>query len=47
MTILLLIYRYAFTYMDMGVASAASLLLFIVLAILSYIYFKLDSRAEA
>ena len=47
MTILLLIYRYAFTYMDMGVASAASLLLFIVLAILSYIYFRLDSRAEA
>ena len=45
MTILLLIYRYAFTYMDMGVASAASLLLFIVLAILSFIYFKLDNQA--
>lgn len=44
MTILLLIYRYAFTYMDMGVASAASLLLFIVLAILSFIYFKLDNQ---
>lgn len=44
MTILLLIYRYAFNYMDMGVASAASLLLFIVLAIFSYLYFKLDSQ---
>ncbi len=44
MTILLLIYRYAFTYMDMGVASAASLLLFVVLAVLSFIYFKLERR---
>jgi multiple sugar transport system permease protein len=44
MTILLLIYRYAFTYLDLGVASAASLLLFIVLAILSLIYFKLDNQ---
>lgn len=46
MTILLLIYRYAFTYMDMGVASAASLLLFIVLAVLSFIYFKLDAAVS-
>ncbi len=46
MTILLLIYRYAFMYMDMGVACAATLLLFIVPAVLSYIYFKLDSRVE-
>lgn len=45
MTILLLIYRYAFTYLDIGVASAASLLLFIVLAILSFIYFKLENQA--
>lgn len=44
MTILLLIYRYAFVYLDLGVASAASLLLFIVLAILSFLYFKLESR---
>lgn len=46
MTILLLIYRYAFTYMDMGVASAASLVLFVVLAILSFIYFKLNNQAD-
>lgn len=44
MTVLLLIYRYAFTYMDLGVASAASLLLFVMLAILSFVYFKLSNQ---
>ena len=44
MTVLLLIYRYAFNYMDLGVASAASLILFVILAILSFVYFKLSNQ---
>ena len=40
-TVLLLLYRYAFTYNDFGTASAMSLLLFIVLGAFSALYLRL------
>jgi multiple sugar transport system permease protein len=43
-TVLLLIYRYAFVYNDFGTASAMSVLLFVVLGIFSAAYLRLTSR---
>jgi multiple sugar transport system permease protein len=40
-TVLLLLYRYAFTYNDFGTASAMSLLLFVVLGAFSALYLRL------
>ena len=40
-TVLLLLYRYAFTYNDFGTASAMSLLLFVVLGLFSALYLRL------
>jgi multiple sugar transport system permease protein len=40
-TVLLLLYRYAFTYNDFGTASAMSLLLFVFLGGFSALYLKL------
>ncbi len=46
-TVLLLIYRYAFvTNYDFGMATALSMLLFVVLAIFSAIYLRLTRRAD-
>ncbi|KAA2256019.1 sugar ABC transporter permease [Solihabitans fulvus] len=44
-TVLLLLYRYAFVYNDFGTASALSLLLFLVLGIFSAVYFRLTRRS--
>jgi multiple sugar transport system permease protein len=43
-TVLLLIYRYAFVYNDFGTASAMSVLLFVVLGLFSAAYLRLSSR---
>jgi multiple sugar transport system permease protein len=43
-TVLLLIYRYAFVYNDFGTASAMSVLLFVVLGVFSAAYLRLSSR---
>jgi multiple sugar transport system permease protein len=40
-TVLLLLYRYAFVYNDFGTASALSLLLFVVLGVFSALYLRL------
>ncbi|WP_163504913.1 carbohydrate ABC transporter permease [Fodinicola acaciae] len=45
-TVLLLLYRYAFVYNDFGTASALSLLLFLVLAAFSGLYLRL-TRSES
>jgi multiple sugar transport system permease protein len=45
-TVLLLLYRYAFVYNDFGTASAMSVLLFIVLGAFSAVYLRLTSRAR-
>ena len=46
-TVLLLIYRYAFvTNYDFGLATAMSVLLFVVLAAFSAIYLRLTRRAD-
>ncbi|MDI6783253.1 MAG: sugar ABC transporter permease, partial [bacterium] len=46
LTIMLLIYRYAFTYVQFGAAAAISLCLFMVLLILTVIYFRLTKRFQ-
>jgi multiple sugar transport system permease protein len=43
-TVLLLVYRYAFVYNDFGTASAMSVLLFVVLGAFSAAYLRLSSR---
>jgi multiple sugar transport system permease protein len=44
-TVLLLIYRYAFVYNDFGTASAMSVLLFVVLGVFSAAYLRLSRRS--
>ncbi|MEV6238018.1 sugar ABC transporter permease [Lentzea sp. NPDC051838] len=46
-TVLLLLYRYAFYYNDFGTASALSLILFMVLAVFSFLYLKITRKADA
>lgn len=46
-TVLLLLYRYAFYYNDFGTASAMSLILFAVLSVFSFLYLKLTRKADA
>lgn len=46
-TVLLLLYRYAFVYNDFGSASAMSLLLFIALGAFSALYVRLTKRVES
>ncbi|MFD9698499.1 carbohydrate ABC transporter permease [Lentzea sp. NPDC059081] len=46
-TVLLLLYRYAFYYNDFGTASALSLILFAVLGVFSFLYLKLTRKADA
>jgi multiple sugar transport system permease protein len=46
-TVLLLLYRYAFVYNDFGTASAMSILLFGVLGAFSAVYLRLTSRSAA
>nr|WP_246076285.1 sugar ABC transporter permease [Amycolatopsis cihanbeyliensis] len=45
-TVLLLLYRYAFVYNDFGSASAMSLLLFVALGVFSAAYLRLTTRRE-
>ncbi|WP_326564927.1 sugar ABC transporter permease [Amycolatopsis rhabdoformis] len=45
-TVLLLLYRYAFVYNDFGSASAMSLLLFVALGVFSAMYVRLTRRAD-
>ena len=44
LTVMLLIYRYAFKYYDMGVAAAMGLTLFIVLLVFTIIYFRITKK---
>jgi multiple sugar transport system permease protein len=46
-TVLLLLYRYAFYYNDFGTASALSLILFAVLGVFSFLYLELTRKADA
>ncbi|GAA0620770.1 sugar ABC transporter permease [Kutzneria viridogrisea] len=46
-TVLLLLYKYAFVYNDFGTASALSLLLFAVLGVFSFLYMRATRRAES
>lgn len=46
-TVLLLLYRYAFYYNDFGTASALSLILFAVLGVFSFLYFKITRKSDA
>ncbi|WP_112265361.1 carbohydrate ABC transporter permease [Lentzea terrae] len=46
-TVLLLLYRYAFYYNDFGTASALSLILFAVLGVFSFLYLKITRKADA
>ncbi|MCX2951005.1 carbohydrate ABC transporter permease [Lentzea sp. NEAU-D7] len=46
-TVLLLLYRYAFYYNDFGTASALSLILFAVLGVFSFLYLKITKKAGA
>lgn len=46
-TVLLLLYRYAFYYNDFGTASALSLILFAVLGVFSFLYLKITRKAGA
>ncbi|MEC3982352.1 carbohydrate ABC transporter permease [Amycolatopsis sp. H20-H5] len=46
-TVLLLLYRYAFVYNDFGAASAMSLLLFVALGLFSAMYARLTKSADA
>ncbi len=46
-TVLLLLYRYAFYYNDFGTASALSLILFAVLGVFSFLYLKITKGADA
>jgi multiple sugar transport system permease protein len=45
-TVLLLLYRYAFIYNDFGTAGAMSILLFVVLGAFSAVYLRLTRRAS-
>ena len=45
-TVLLLLYKYAFQYNDFGTASAMSLLLFVVLGVFGLFYVRLTRRAN-
>ena len=45
-TVLLLLYKYAFYYNDFGTASALSLLLFVVLGVFGLFYVRLTRRAD-
>jgi multiple sugar transport system permease protein len=45
-TVLLLLYRYAFFYNDFGTASALSLMLFVVLGVFGLLYVRLTRRAD-
>lgn len=45
-TVLLLLYKYAFFYNDFGTASALSLMLFVVLGVFSFLYVRLTRRAS-
>jgi multiple sugar transport system permease protein len=45
-TVLLLLYKYAFFYNDFGTASALSLLLFVVLGVFGLCYVRLTRRAD-
>lgn len=45
-TVLLLLYRYAFYYNDFGTASALSLILFAVLGVFSFLYLKITKKAD-
>ncbi|MGW7538300.1 carbohydrate ABC transporter permease [Amycolatopsis sp. NPDC054798] len=45
-TVLLLLYRYAFVYNDFGSASAMSLLLFLALGVFSALYVRLTRKAD-
>ncbi|GAB2858390.1 carbohydrate ABC transporter permease [Lentzea nigeriaca] len=46
-TVLLLLYRYAFYYNDFGTASAMSLILFAVLSVFSFLYLEITRKADA
>ncbi|RZQ60619.1 carbohydrate ABC transporter permease [Amycolatopsis suaedae] len=46
-TVLLLLYRYAFVYNDFGTASALSLLLFVALGVFSVAYARMTRKANA
>jgi multiple sugar transport system permease protein len=46
-TVLLLLYRYAFYYNDFGTASALSLILFAVLGVFSFLYLEITRKADA
>jgi multiple sugar transport system permease protein len=46
-TVLLLLYRYAFVYNDFGTASALSTLLLLVLSVFSFAYLRVTRRAES
>ncbi|PRY34554.1 carbohydrate ABC transporter permease [Umezawaea tangerina] len=46
-TVLLLLYRYAFVYNDFGTASALSTLLLLVLSVFSFAYLRVTRKAEA
>ncbi|MGW6445315.1 carbohydrate ABC transporter permease [Lentzea sp. NPDC055074] len=46
-TVLLLLYRYAFYYNDFGTASALSLILFAVLGVFSFLYLQITKKADA
>ncbi len=46
-TVLLLLYRYAFVYNDFGTASAMSTLLLVVLSVFSFAYLRITRRADA
>ena len=45
-TVLLLLYRYAFVYNDFGTASALSTLLLVFLSVFSFAYLRITRRAE-
>jgi multiple sugar transport system permease protein len=46
-TVLLLLYRYAFYYNDFGTASALSLLLLLVLGAFTALYLRVTRKADA
>ncbi|HEX6347259.1 sugar ABC transporter permease [Umezawaea sp.] len=46
-TVLLLLYRYAFVYNDFGTASALSTLLLVFLSVFSFAYLRITRRADA
>jgi multiple sugar transport system permease protein len=44
LTVMLLIYRYAFKYYDMGIAAAMGLTLFIILLVFTIFYFRITKK---